>query len=316
MEFVASQAHYLSGRALKSGSYGTKRSSFRHMIRLHNGTGFPSLFADELAVAWRGFTPTLAKGTNDDRQQTRNAGNNTDDGLDDDDDSALSIDDDDDDDRDDFKEGKEPMSPELYRHLCEWALRLGTGEGVFLAAFLVWTWNLCCRGHNTARIRFSHISWAGSDSLGVFFRHTKSDETGDSKHQKRHLYSNPFEPCIDICFVTALYLSCCFQNNQTRGRSKLFPGDAQAQSKRASDLMHKLLKDHEGEVLAMGYDSINDIGLHSARKCVCSFLASLPGGPSAAAICLRAGWTMGIYGTSTSVGWLPAMNLLVAVHLC
>jgi hypothetical protein len=32
MEYLATQAHYLTGRVLKSGSYGTKRSAFHHMF--------------------------------------------------------------------------------------------------------------------------------------------------------------------------------------------------------------------------------------------------------------------------------------------
>ena len=43
----------------------------------------------------------------------------------------------------------------------------------------------------------------------------------------------------------------------------------------------------------MGYDSIDEIGLHSIRKGVSSYLASLPGGPPPAALCLRGGWSMG-----------------------
>jgi hypothetical protein len=43
----------------------------------------------------------------------------------------------------------------------------------------------------------------------------------------------------------------------------------------------------------MGYDSISDIGIHSIRKGAASYLASLPGGPSYAAIFLQGGWTMG-----------------------
>jgi hypothetical protein len=54
-----------------------------------------------------------------------------------------------------------------------------------------------------------------------------------------------------------------------------------------------VLKEHEQEVLNMGYDSIDDIGVHSIRKGAASYLASLPGGPPPAAICLRGGWTMG-----------------------
>jgi hypothetical protein len=45
----------------------------------------------------------------------------------------------------------------------------------------------------------------------------------------------------------------------------------------------------------MGYDSVTDIGLHSIRKGVSTYLASLPGGPSPAALCLRGGWSMGQY---------------------
>ena len=43
----------------------------------------------------------------------------------------------------------------------------------------------------------------------------------------------------------------------------------------------------------MGYDSLDEIGLHSIRKGVSTYLASMPGGPTPAALCLRAGWTMG-----------------------
>ena len=52
-------------------------------------------------------------------------------------------DDDDDDDRDEFKEGKVPMTPELFRKVCMWLLvQWGIIEGIFGALFLVLTWNL------------------------------------------------------------------------------------------------------------------------------------------------------------------------------
>ena len=43
----------------------------------------------------------------------------------------------------------------------------------------------------------------------------------------------------------------------------------------------------------MGYDSIDDLGLHSLRKGATSHLASMPGGPPPAALRLRGGWPMG-----------------------
>jgi hypothetical protein len=53
------------------------------------------------------------------------------------------------------------------------------------------------------------------------------------------------------------------------------------------------MKENEDEVLQMGYDSINDIGLHSTCKGAALYLALLLGGPLPAAICLRGGWSMG-----------------------
>jgi hypothetical protein len=58
-------------------------------------------------------------------------------------------------------------------------------------------------------------------------------------------------------------------------------------------LLRKVLKEHEDEVINMGYNSVNDIGLHSARKGASLYLASLPGGAQPAAVCILGGWSMG-----------------------
>ena len=184
------------------------------------------------------------------------------------------------------------MSPELYRKVCRWLVGWGTLEGIFTALFIVMAWNLVCRGNNTAKIRFSHLSWKSFDSMGVFFRHTKTQQMGEAKRQKRNVYSNPFEECIDFTFLLGLYLAGSFSSTQTRGK-KLFPGSSKSQSARVSALLRKVLEEHEAEVIEMGYDSVKDIGLHSIRKGASSLLASLPGGPQPAAICIRGGWSMG-----------------------
>ena len=245
-------------------------------------------------MLWSGFRRLLVQRVGA-VEPTARRNNNRDVAVDDDDDdeSIESLQEDDDDDREDFKEGKEPMSPELLQWVCRWALEWGTSEGIFLSCFCLWSWNLVCRGHNTARIRFSHLSWADKfDCCGVFFKHMKNDQKGEKKQQQRHIFSNPFKPHIDICFVTGLYLATSFQTDQSRGR-KLFPGKAKSQAKRASDLLERVLREYEREIKLMGYDGSSDIGLHSLRKGAASYLASLPGGPSPASICLRAGWTQG-----------------------
>ncbi len=70
-------------------------------------------------------------------------------------------------------------------------------------------------------------------------------------------------------------------------------------------------KENEEEVLRMGYNSIDDIGLHSTRKGAASYLALIPGGPLPTAICLQGGWSM---GQIKDIYLLP--NLLAGVHHC
>jgi hypothetical protein len=165
------------------------------------------------------------------------------------------------------------MSPELYRKICKWFLAWGTLEGIFAALFIVMTWNLVCCGNNTSKVQFSHVLWKTFDSMGVYFRHTKTQQLGEAKRQKRNLYSNPFENSIYFTFLLGLYLATSFSSSQSRGR-KLFLGSSKSQSVRVSALLGKVLKEHEDEVNNMGYDSVNDIGLHSARKGASSYLAS------------------------------------------
>jgi hypothetical protein len=54
----------------------------------------------------------------------------------------------------------------------------------------------------------------------------------------------------------------------------------------------RLLKAKEHEIRSEGFE-ISQIGSHSIRKGSSSYLTSLPGGPPAAAIMIRGGWSMG-----------------------
>lgn len=57
-------------------------------------------------------------------------------------------------------------------------------------------------------------------------------------------------------------------------------------------MLARCIVDHQEQVLALGF-SPKDLRTHSIRKGAISYLASLVGGPPAASICIRAGWTMG-----------------------
>ena len=178
---------------------------------------------------------------------------------------------DEDDDRDENQVGKSPMTPELYKSVCRWFLEWGSTEGIFCACFVAFTWQLACRSNNTARIRYGHMSWTFFDAMHVRFRHTKTQQHGEARRQKRACYSNPFEWYIDLPLLMGLYLATNFNTSQRRGM-KLFPGGAKNQSSRVSNLFKKLLLEHKQEVLAMGYESTDELGLHSIRKGVITHL--------------------------------------------
>ena len=311
MDYIKVQANQKTGKYLSTSSYTGKRSAIHHLVRCHWGqNGWTEAFTTELDALWKGFTrrSTKEKCSNRRRQKAKRKQKKKTGALVDKDDDDTSGDDDDpsddeaedsgveeddeEDDRDLFQEGKSPMTPELYKSVCKWFLEWGTSEGIFCACFFVLTWNLACRSNNTARIRYSHMSWHYFDAMHVRFRHTKTQQHGEARRQKRACYSNPFEWYIDLPLLMGLYLATNFSTSQRRGL-KLFPGGAKNQSWRVMNHFKKLLREHEDEVLAMGYDSIAELGLHSIRKGVCTYMASLPGGPSPAALCLRSGHSMG-----------------------
>jgi hypothetical protein len=119
MEFIiqlkARNKRYLSGSA-----YGNKRLAFYHLFRLHNRIGFPQDFEQHLTNLFRGFKREIA-----DSQQIINVEGEVDGGA-----RANLV--------YNLKEGKEPMSVELYKKLLEWFLKYNTADGVFAQNGLVW----------------------------------------------------------------------------------------------------------------------------------------------------------------------------------
>jgi hypothetical protein len=143
---------------------------------------------------------------------------------------------------------------------------------------------------NTALICLNKISWATTfDAFEVNFGHMKNDQSGADAKYSCHVYANFANPVICPVLAMGLYFTCCFNTTQTMD-GPLFPGKDQHQ--RYSAMLHRLLHQHRDKVKAFGFDP-EDLGTHSIRKGAISYLSSLVGGPPAAAVCIRAGWTMG-----------------------
>lgn len=283
MNFIMSLRHKQHGGYLGKSAYGNKRSALFHLFRLHNRTGFSDAFRLELGNLYRGFFRQLQLHRRRRIQAgaaTRDIGEEQQHGSDvqEEHDRAL------------HKEGKDALSIDLYLSLCGWFLDWGTINGVFAHCFLVLTWNLACRSENTANIRMNQVTWSTSfDSFEIFFGHTKTDQTGDDSKYPRHCYANPLQPLCCPVLALSLYFSSSF-NTQQESDFFLFPGNRQ--NDRFAESLRRCLQQHKREVVEKGF-AIADIGTHSIRKGAVSYLASLVGGPPAAAICIRAGWTMG-----------------------
>ena len=278
------------GGYLGKSAYGNKRSAFNHLFRCHNRRGFPEDFNSELGNLYRGFYRNITfqrqirRRHQQEQQQQEVDGNEDGDDGQDNPNLPLGVE------RENYKEGKDPMSVDLYQRLARWFIEWNTTDGIWGFCFLVLTWNLACRANNTALISVSQVAWASSfDSFEIVFGHTKMGQSGDDAKYPRHLYANPKNPLSCPVFALALYFSTCF-NTPLVNDSLLFPGNDQYQ--RFSKMLVRMLNEHEEEVSNLGYRN-SDLGTHSIRKGAVSYLASLPGGPPAAAICIRAGWTMG-----------------------
>ncbi|POM69448.1 Hypothetical protein PHPALM_14262 [Phytophthora palmivora] len=173
-------------------------------------------------------------------------------------------------------EGKEPLSFSVLRHFCATFLKHNDTEYVFAHTFLLLSWK---HGINPLR-------WDG-DALAILFGHMKNDQDGTRSRDARHIYANPFISEICPVLSLAIYGAVLGLSN-----SKIFPGGNQYD--RFSKILKRVMETEEmKEILANEGLVASDIGTHSARKGYATFVSSCSNeGPSAAAICIRGGWTL------------------------
>ena len=72
----------------------------------------------------------------------------------------------------------------------------------------------------------------------------------------------------------------------------MFQAKATATESRFGKWLLSICKEYSAQLQQFGIE-IKDIGTHSFRKGVSSFVTSIPGGPSVISVYLRAGWSLG-----------------------
>jgi len=160
MVYLQGLRHWRTKERLSKSGYGNKRSAIYNLFRLHNGTGLSATFEQELSNLMRGFFRIIALENNDGLGEVR--------------------------------EGKDPMTFQLYRLVSLWMIELGNDDGIWGHLFLVLTWNFMCRVNNTSQICLCHMEWA-DDALRIYFANSKTDQQGAQSKFPRYVYSNPIE---------------------------------------------------------------------------------------------------------------------------
>lgn len=189
-----------------------------------------------------------------------------------------------------MREGKYPLSFSGYRFLAKKAMSQSTDFtlAIFAHVFLLFCWNMIARCVSVSNLMFNHISWE-DDCMVVVFPTTKSDKVGKNS-APIHVFAN--RSCPEICPILwfAVYIWCT--GYRRSGSKQTVFGTQKDTQSRFSKWLHGVCGEHVEELVLMGI-FILEIGTHSFRKGVASFLSGLPGGPSAIAIYLRAGWSLG-----------------------
>ena len=244
---------------LSKSAYGAHRAALYHLFRMHNGIGYDMNFSKRLKTLFQSHKRWLSENL-----PAKSASGT----------------------------GKEAVPVALYRFLCKSFFEMGTREGVFCHLYLVLTWNLGCRASNTAKIRLCDLHCSSRDCYSIAFAHMKNDQAGDQAKHRRQMFANPWDPIVCPFFTLALYFSTTFAD-QNYEEGYLFPGEKGARNKAFNDALIKLCYEKRDEIQRDYGMKYKDVGSHSIRKGNISYLSNLPGGPQQAAICIRAGWTMG-----------------------
>ena len=244
---------------LSKSAYGSHRAALYHLFRMHNGIGYDMNFSKRLKALFQSHKRWLSA-----HLPAKSASGS----------------------------GKEAIPVALYMFLCQCFFEMGTREGVFCHLYLVLTWNLGCRANNTGKVRLCDIHCSSRDCFSVAFSHTKNDQGGDQAKHRRQMFANPWQPLICPFFTMALYFSTTY-TDVVYEEGLLFPGNEDERHKAFNDAFNKLVYQKREAIFTLFGMNHKDIGSHSIRKGTISYLSNLPGGPQQAAICIRAGWTMG-----------------------
>jgi len=187
-----------------------------------------------------------------------------------------------------LEQGKKGMTYEVYKAMCEILFKSDDDDYLFAHTFLTMEWNLLARSDNCFTMHVKHVEFK-NDSLLFFFGKSKGNQLGEGSENPWHVYSNPHNPII--CPVLSLGRYLLSNPDILKNGGMLFPG--QHQYGRFMNVFHKVIRDNKNLFEDLGVKE-GELGSHSSRKGAITLVsAGCTVSPPMAAICLRAGWSMG-----------------------
>lgn len=187
-------------------------------------------------------------------------------------------------------EGKSPFDFKSYKLLATKMLKtepqskkFNWAEGIFSWAFFIFCWNLMCRSASVGKIMFQHCDWK-DDHLVITFAKHKGDQDGEGLGNVKAVYANAVNPSICPLLALAVLIFTSHRGADAK-EQQIFGRNSED---RFTKILQKILS-FFGEQLSTDK---KDIGTHSTRKGVVSYVLSLCG-IVAVQVYLRAGWSLG-----------------------
>jgi len=192
-------------------------------------------------------------------------------------------------------EGKAPLSFSGYSHICRFLATLTPTPMfnwqliMFSWLFMVLCWNLIGRSNTVGSIMLQHMDMGG-DCVKIKVPKHKGDQTGEGMGNDKHVYANPYNPVICPMLSLAVFIFCKYRGADVV-RQQLFDGNDS--ENRFGKALMKVLKNIRDLYPNIDLGAvIEDLGTHSNRKGVASYLLSMFF-LSAVNVYLRAGWSLG-----------------------
>jgi hypothetical protein len=187
-------------------------------------------------------------------------------------------------------EGKRNITYSGYKTLALEVLKTQgrTDSRLYTHPFITLSWNLFARSASVGDLLLHHFDWK-EDSMTITLPKHKGDQEGLHVYPK-HIYANPVYP--ELCPILSLGIYIFSTNHFTREGTdwRLFQGSNV--NTKFSHWLKALLKKDIPELKELNHMK-EDLGTHSFRKGVVTYVLSFPCGPSVVAAFLRACWSLG-----------------------